>query len=72
MENQKRLTVIENNLKIALQNLELLKEEQEETELSLINERLNKLEETLEQVKKAIIWAVKLLIGAIVQDVGLR
>ncbi len=55
MENQKRLIVIENSLKIALHNLELLKDEQEETELSLINERLNKLEETLEQVKKAII-----------------
>ena len=49
MENQKRLIVIEDSLKIALHNLELLKEEQDKTELSLMNERLNKLEETLEQ-----------------------
>lgn len=55
MENQKRLVIIENHIKIALQNIEDLKNEQEQTELSLINERLNKLEETLQQVKKAII-----------------
>lgn len=55
MENQKKIDIIEELLKTALQNTELLKEEQEETELSFINERLNKIEETLEQVKKAII-----------------
>ena len=34
MENQKRLIVIEDSLKIALHNLELLKEEQDKTEIT--------------------------------------
>lgn len=46
---------MENSLKLALQSFEELKNGQEKSELKLISDRLLKVEETLEQLRRAIV-----------------
>jgi hypothetical protein len=55
MENCNKTDRIEGLLKTALQGIKNLEEEQEQTQLSNINERLNKIEVILEAIKKAIL-----------------
>ncbi len=56
MEETKKLTQAKTNLKLVLESLqEIDKEEKQEVDLKKIIERLDNIEATLKEIKKAII-----------------
>lgn len=55
MANSKNISQIEESMKVALQGIGQLKEQEEDTQLSMINKRLEDIEIVLNQIKQAIL-----------------